>query len=135
MAWTLSLVSKTSMDVRKAVGLALRGTNSSYYSRFEPAVVGVISSGRPIHEALRSTEVFPRQFVDTIEAGEDAGKLVTALEHLSNEYEQRGAAMSAVLTKLATMATWLIVSMIIIFFIFRIAAVYIGAINDAAAGF
>ena len=132
MSWTLALVSQTSMDVRKAIGLAVAGTNNAYFTPHEKQIRDVISQGQPIHEALRRTGVFPHEFVDAIEAGETAGKLNESLEFLSREYQARGALMSDTPTKLASFATWAIVASIIIFFIFRVFSVYVGAINSAA---
>ncbi len=132
-AWTLSLVSETSMDVRKALRLAIRGTNSVYYIRHEDEIDQVIARGRPIHEGLRAAGVFPREFVEILETGEESGKIFESLHFLSREYEQRAEAMSGVLTKLASFGTWAIVAAIIIFFIFRIAGFYVSAIQDAAS--
>lgn len=133
MSWTLALVSQTSMDVREAIGLSVAGTNNAYYTPHEQRIRDVISQGRPIHEALRETGVFPPDFVNAIEAGETAGKLNATLEYLSREYQARGAMMSDTLTKLASFATWAVVAMIVIFFIFRVFSVYLDAINSAGA--
>ncbi len=131
-AWTLSLASETSMNVRSALRLALRGTNSSYYRNREEVIDRAIVQGRPIHESLRAAGVFPREFVEILETGEVSGKLSDALHFLAREYQQRAEAMSGVLTKLASLGTWMAVALIIIFFIFRLASFYIGAIQDAA---
>lgn len=131
-AWTLSLVSETSMNVRKGVRLALRGMGSAYFGRHEQVIDQTIAQGRPIHEGLRAAGVFPREFVEILETGEVSGKLSDSLQFLAREYEQRAEAMSGVLVKLASFGTWLIVAMIIIFFIFRLASIYLGAIQNAA---
>lgn len=133
MSWTLELVSQTSMDVRQALGLSIAGTGNEYYTAQAQSVRDVISQGRPIHEALREAGVFPRDFVDAIEAGEIAGKINQALGHLSREYQSRAALMSDTLTKLASFGTWLIVALIVIFAIFRVFSVYLDAINSAGA--
>ena len=134
MAWTLSLVSNTAMDVKQGAALALRSSQNLHYTRHQDSIRQTIASGRRIHEALREVRAFPAEFVDTIEAGEEAGSLVSSLEYLSREYQSRAEAMSEILGKIAAFATWAVVAGIIIFFIFRIFSIYLGAIQGAIDG-
>ncbi len=131
MSWTLSLASNTSMDVRKALDLSIAATGNGLYTRHLPAVRHAISKGRPIYEALQATNAFPVEFIDTIEAGETAGKLNDSLDFLSREYQARASLMSETLTTIAAVGTWCITAAITIFFIFRVFSVYLNAINGA----
>jgi type IV pilus assembly protein PilC len=131
-AWTLSLTAETSMNVRTALRLALQSTGTSFYGNHGATIDRAIAQGCPIHEGLRAAGVFPREFVEILETGEISGKLSRALDFLAREYQQRAEAMSHVLTRLATMGTWLAVAAIMIFMIFRLASFYVGALQGAA---
>ena len=126
ISWVLKLLLNVEMDLRRVLPLALQSTGSDYYSRHAEAMVADVVAGATLYEAFAHTGVFPTDFVDAIEVGEQSGKLVESMGRLSDRYEQQAKTALSALAVLAGIATWLGVAGIIIFLIFRIASFYVG---------
>jgi hypothetical protein len=75
--------------------------------------------GREIYEALSDTGVFPREFLDTLEVGERAGRLPESMAILSRQYQEQARRSMATLTVLAGFGVWAMVAALIILMIFR----------------
>jgi type II secretory pathway component PulF len=135
LAWSLHLTLDTGMDLLKALPLSLRSMRYAMYTDKIEAVTLGVRKGIPIHEALEATEVFPRDFVDSLEVGEQAGRLPESLVILSKQYQEQAQRALATLTVVAGFAVWALVAALIIMVVVRMFLFYIGMINAAAKGF
>jgi len=134
LAWSLHLTMETSMDLGRALLLSLRSTRNARYTDDGERIVTAIVGGQGICEALEATGAYPREFLDTVEVGEQSGRLPESMAILSRQYQDRARRALATLTMLAGFAVWAVVAAIIIVMIFRLAFFYIGTIEDAAQG-
>jgi type IV pilus assembly protein PilC len=134
MAWSMHLTLNTEMDLRHVMPLALRSTGFEWYERHARQVVEDIVSGQEIHEALGHTRAFPVDFLAVIEVGETTGELVESMGRLTEQYEEQAQAAMSILSRIAGFGVWAAVACLIIFMIFRIFSVYLGAINNALNG-
>jgi type II secretory pathway component PulF len=132
LAWSLHLTLNTGMDVRRAIRLSLRSTQNARFTDQIRRIDDAIAAGSTIHEAFADAGGYPADFLDAMHIGEETGKLVEAMEHLSRQYEDRAKVALATLMVLAGLAVWCLVAAVIIAIIFRLAMFYIGTINDAA---
>ena len=83
---------------------------------------------------MAETGIFPPRIIDTIAVGERSGQLAETMELLSEQYQDEARAALTVLTRLAGIGVWLLVSGLIIFLIFRIFSQYLGVLNNAING-
>ena len=120
LAWTLSLTTNTSMDIRAAVRLAQASTHNAYYTRHVPSVDESLLEGEQIHVALRRTGAYPDEFVDVVETGEESGRLTEAMTTLSRQFQERAFAALALLTMLAGFAIWGLIVVLIGAIVIRI---------------
>ena len=130
MCWALALSNDSGMSARRAMALSLRATHFAYYTAVSDVVDKDILAGREMHEALQDTGRFPREFIDTLAAGEMTGQIPETLLRLSDEYRSRAELLSQTITKIASFAVWAFVALIIIVFIFKLASIYLGMIYD-----
>jgi type IV pilus assembly protein PilC len=131
LAWSMHLTMAAGMELRRALALSLASTQNVRYTSHTDGVLAAIRSGREIHEAFRATGVFPPQFLDAIEVGEQSGRLVESLARLSDGYQEEARSAMQTFTTLAGFAVWAAVALLIIAVIFRLFGFYAGAINDA----
>ena len=89
--YALQLVFDTSMDLRKALPLALDATGNDYYRQQGPQIAASIGRGMTLHQALDATGAFPRELLDAIAVGEQSGMLAETMQRQSNEYRDRAA--------------------------------------------
>jgi type IV pilus assembly protein PilC len=134
MSWALALSNDAGMSARRTMALSLRATQAGYYMAATKAVDQDIIAGKEMHEALRGTNKFTAEFLETLEAGEMTGQIPETLLRLSDQYRQRAEVLSQTIAQVASFVVWAMVAIIIIICIFKIAMIYIGALNDAAAG-
>lgn len=130
LAWALHLTMSTGMDVRRAVRLSLTAARNALYADLIKPIDRWLASGSSLHEAFANTGEFPREFLDTLEVGEQSGKLSESMDHLAAQYRDRAKAALAALTMLAGFAVWCMVALVIILLIFRLFMFYIGTINS-----
>ncbi len=132
--WSLQLTLNTEMSLRKALSLAFASTLNAHFSRHAGDVLQRIRDGNELTETLSSTGVFPGDFIDAVNVGEQTGQLFETMGVLSEHYQEEGRDAIRALAKVASGTVWLLVVGLIVMIIFRIAMVYVGIINDAANG-
>jgi type II secretory pathway component PulF len=130
---TLALSLGAGLDPIRSVKLSLDSTDSDYYRTggqvFETAVR---DRGDTLADGLRATDLFPEPFLHLVEVAEMSGTESESIDHVADEYEERAKMAMRTLSGIATAVVWLIVAGTLIFFIFRLISVYIGALNWAA---
>lgn len=131
LAWTMNLTLDAGMDLSRALPLCLRSTGSVYYSDHATEIVQAIRAGHEIAEAFADAKVFPRDFLDTLDAGERAGRLPETMQIVSNDYQDQAQRALSLLTAMAGYGVWVLVAMMIISMIFRVASGYLGMLNNA----
>ncbi len=134
MAWSLHLTMGTGMDVRRAMRLSLRSTNNARYTDRAEQIERDIENGQSIHAALANTEAFPLEFLDHLAVAEESGQLAESMDRLAQQYHEHARTALAALAKSGGLAIWLVIVTVIVFLIFRLAASYVGMINNAIPG-
>jgi type IV pilus assembly protein PilC len=127
--WALQLVFDTSMDLRKALPLALDATGNDYYRQQGPQIASNIGRGMTLHQALAETGAFPRELLDAIAVGEQSGMLSETMQRQSNEYRDRAAVAISVIAQVLGYIVWAAVAALIVMLIFRVFGAYIGQIE------
>ena len=134
IAWSLQLTFNTSMSVRRALRLSLNSAQNPYYTDLFDLIHQAIASGETVYEAFLGTGVFPAEFLDTLQVGEDSGQIVETMARLSKLYQAKASAAMATLAVIGGFLIWLLVAAILIMLIFRVAFFYLNTINNAVNG-
>ena len=130
LAWTLHLTDETGMDLREAIPLALGSTDNAFYYGQRKEIVAQINDGSTLCMAMEAAGGYPRDFLDTLEVGEETGQISESMGRLSRQYEEQAQKAMAVLTTVAGFAVWAAVATILVVVIFRLFFVgYLGQIN------
>ncbi|MBN1588837.1 MAG: type II secretion system F family protein [Pirellulales bacterium] len=132
LAWVMHLTMSTGMDVRRAMRLSLESTNHAQYLDHVSTVDRWIAQGGSIHEAFVEAGGYPAEFLDTLQVGEESGRMVESMRNLSEQYQDRARVALAALMTIAGFAVWALVALLIAVMIIRIfMTAYLGPINDA----
>lgn len=132
LAWTLSMALNAGVEARRAMSLALDSTQNPYFTAHKATADAVILRGGEFHEALRSTGVFPQDFLDELENAEVAGTQTESLLRLADQYRERAETSSKVLAMLAGFAIWAMIAVVFLFVIISLVLnLYIAPINEA----
>jgi type IV pilus assembly protein PilC len=127
--WAMQLIFDTSMDLRKALPLALDATGNDFYRQLGPRVARNIGQGMTLHLALAETGAFPRELLDVISVGEQSGMLQETMERQASEYRERAASAISILAQVFGYIVWAAVAAFIVMLIFRVAGMYVGTIE------
>lgn len=128
--WALQLVLDTSMDLRKALPLALDASGNDYYRELGPKVANNIQRGMSLHMALAETHAFPGDLLDAMAVGEETGMLAETMQRQSAEFQRRAATAISVIAQMIGYAVWAAVAVLIIVLIFRVFMPYVDNINN-----
>jgi type IV pilus assembly protein PilC len=128
--WALQLILDTSMDLRKALPLALDATGNDYYRGLGPQVANNIQRGMTLTASLADTGAFPGELLDAIAVGEQTGMLSETMQRQSTEYQRRAALAIGIIAQVFGYLIWALVAAMIIVLIFRVMGPYIGMIED-----
>ncbi len=134
MAWTLSLSLNSGLDARRSMKLALRSTQNNYYMSQMDIVDESILTGREFHESLRQTDLFPDEFLNSLETAEISGTHGETLGRVADEYRTRARSAAAALTATASFAIWIMVMIFLVLMILRLFMFYLGNITGALEG-
>ena len=100
---------------------------------FDP-IHQAIASGETVYEAFLGTGVFPSDFLDTLQVGEESGQIVETMARLSKLYQAKASTAMTALAVIGGFLIWLLVAAILVVLIFRVAFFYLNTINNAVNG-
>lgn len=124
LCWSLGLLLESGMDIRRAVPYAFDATGSYYFTEHQLQVSTSLQEGEELFVALLSTGIFPHDFLDVLQVGEQSGRLDESMLRLADNYEDRARSAIATLTMIAGFATWAIVAAMIVAIIVNMVAGY-----------
>lgn len=130
-SWAYALTQNAGMPIRPSLESSLKATGNGAYVAAIPMVVGLVSEGDELSVALKETRLFPRDYLELVRVGETSGTVPETLERLSPQLEDQARRSLAALTATLAWVIWGMVAGIIIFFIFRIAMMYVNLLNSA----
>jgi len=131
LAWAMHLTMSTGMEVRNALKLSLLSTQNARYIDQIPEILAEITAGNSIYGAFFTAGGYPPDFLDTLDVGEQSGKIVESMETLSRQYQEHAKLALAAISIIAGWAVWAAVAAVIITLIFRLFSFYLGQINAA----
>ena len=112
------------MDIRRVIPYAFRATGSHFFKQYQATVSKSLRQGEELFLALLRTGIFPDDFLDPLQVGEQSGRLDETMLLLAVHYEERARAAVGTLTKIAGFGVWAIVAMMIIGVIVNMVAGY-----------
>jgi type IV pilus assembly protein PilC len=110
----------------------LRAAGNAAFAEAEERVVAMVKAGREISEALRTCSAFPEEFIDIITVAEVSGQIPEVMIRQAEHYREEAARRLKALTRFSSIAVYCLVGVMLIIAIFRIASVYLNAVNAAA---
>jgi type II secretory pathway component PulF len=131
LTWALSMATDSDLPPDKAVELAVKSTQNSYYTEFLEQMRLAIRRGGEMHDAFRSTGRYPDDFLDALQTGELSGRVSETLQILSKDYDERAKMWYRGLAVACGMLVFFMVAAVMIFLIFQVAQIYLGTLNEA----
>ena len=129
-AWCFSLTQKAGMDIRPSLDASFRAAENGAFSAAAPFVWNDVAAGETLTDSFRNSRVFPEEFLQIVATAEETGTVPEQLHRLSHIFEEQAIRTMRKLTMLISGAVWLFTGGLIVFFIFRLALLYVGILQD-----
>jgi type IV pilus assembly protein PilC len=130
----LGLTLETAMPMRQALRLSLRASGNEAFVARTDVVLDALRRGDDVAVALAGSRLFAEEFVHIVEVAEESGRLAEEMQRQTVHYQEESSRRLTVLNMLAGFGVWLLVAVLIIIAIFRIAMVYLNALDPANYG-
>ena len=130
-SWAFSLTQQAGMSINPSLESSLKATGNGAFAAVTPMVTAMITEGEDLSFALKETNLFPRDYLELVRVGEASGTVPETLDRLSPQLEEQARRSLSAMTTALGWVIWSMVATLIIFFIFRIALMYIGLLNNA----
>ncbi len=132
-AWCFSLTQGAGMSIKPSLTSSLNATANGAFIAANPIIWNEIYDGATLGDALRAPKLFPSEFLHFVDTAEQTGTVPEAMNRMSKHFDDEAQRALKFLTVVAARMVWAAVAVMIVFFIFRIAMVYVGMLNGAAA--
>jgi type II secretory pathway component PulF len=128
VAWAMNLTFGAGLDVVRSIRLSLATSGNAFYDELGEPITDSILQGNSVYEAFSSTGRFPREFLDTLQAGEQGGRITESMGLLARQYQEYARDAIKILATIGGFAVWAMVAAILVFLILRIAMFYVGSL-------
>jgi type IV pilus assembly protein PilC len=130
-SWCFALTQQAGMSIRPSLECSLKATANGAFIAANPIIWDAVAKGETLTEALTESKLFPEDFLQFVDTAEQTGTVPEQLDRMSHLFEDEAQRAMLRLTRFFSSAVWTCVTLIIVFFILRIAMLYIGMINSA----
>jgi type IV pilus assembly protein PilC len=131
----LQMSVEAGLRAEKTLHYCFRATCNSAFMAGESRAVEVVKKGNELSEALVTSRApFPDEFREMIRMGEETGNMSEVMERLALRYREESERRMKTAAQITSYAIYGMVAIIIIIAIFKIANIYLGALNAAAGG-
>jgi type IV pilus assembly protein PilC len=130
----LSMTLGTALPLRHVLDLSLRAAGNEAFTAGRDAAQDAVRRGDELTAALSRTRAFTLEFLHVVEVAEESGRLSEEMYRQMEHYREESTRRLQMLTMAVSWLVWLLVAILIIIAIFRIAMVYLDAINPSNYG-
>ncbi len=129
-AVALRMCAEAGLRAETTLHYCFRATCNSRFQSGEARAIEVVKRGGELLEAIDASRApFPVEFRETLRVGEETGNTSETMERLANRYREDAERKMKIAAQFTGYAIYAMVALMIIFFIFRIAGVYLTALG------
>ena len=125
----LQLTLDSGLAIARALRLSLRATGNAAYAAAADGVARVLKSGETLTDALTESRLFPEEFLHIVASAEEVGSVPEAMRQQTEYYHEEASRRLRGLAQAATMGLWVLYAAFMVWMIFKIAGVYLGALG------
>lgn len=126
----LSLMLNAGVDARRAVRAAYMASGNHFFLSGLDESLKQVESNRALAQIFEAPNVFPREFIESLEVGELSGSETHFLEKLAYEYRERARFSLKQLGIFLSTGIWICIAGFIAFIVIRMFMQYVGLITS-----
>lgn len=133
-AVALRMCAEAGLRAEETLHYCFRATANSAFQRGEERAVAVAKKGGELTDALEASGApFPHDFREMLLTGEETGNTSEVMDRLAVRLQEEAVRKLKFAAQMTGYAIYGAVALMVIFFIFRIASVYLGMLGAAGA--
>jgi type IV pilus assembly protein PilC len=133
-SWAFAVTQQSGMSIEPSLESSFKATANGAYIAAFPKVWSMMEAGESLGDSLAATGLFTEEFLQMVHSAEASGTVPEMLDHLSPQFEEEARLSLKTLTTGLGWTVYLLVAMFIIFLIFRVFSIYLGALDSALQG-
>jgi len=130
-SWAFALTQQSGMSIKPSIETSMKATANGAFLKTTGQVWTDLQNGDFLGDALKKTNLFPEEFVETVQVAENTGTVPEQLARLSPQFEEDARRKLSMLATTLGWVVWCCVAVFIIVLIFRVAQIYLGALEQA----
>ena len=130
-SWCFALTQQAGMSIKPSLECSLKATSNGAFQMAQPLIWQELAEGETLADALTASKLFPNEYLQFVATAEETGTVPEQLDRMSHLFEDDAHRAMHRMTAIFSGVIWAGVAGIVIFFIFRIAMMYVGLLNDA----
>jgi len=130
-SWCFALTQQAGMSIKPSLECSLKATSNGAFQMAQPLIWQELADGETLADALTASKLFPNEYLQFVATAEETGTVPEQLDRMSHLFEDDAHRAMHRMTAIFSGVIWAGVAGIVIFFIFRIAMMYVGLLNDA----
>ncbi len=125
----LRLTADSGLSILKVAKLSLEATGNALFFSKADAMVSALKNGATLTDALHQSQLFDEEFLHIVAAAEEGGRVPEMMQHQAEYWHEEASRRLTTLARLLTFGMWLLYAGFMVYMIFRIAGVYLGALG------
>lgn len=129
-SWCFALTQGAGMPIRPSIESSLKATANGAFTAAIPEVWRQLSEGETLAESLRSTRLFPTEYLHLVETGEQTGTVPETLDRMSKHFDEDAHRAMTWMTTILARVIWGLVACFIGFIVISFFMKYVEMINS-----
>jgi len=129
-SWCFALTQQAGMSIKPSLKASLKATANGAFIAAIPGVWQELKEGQTLTEALKSSRLFPVEYLHVVDTAEQSGTVPEALDRLSHTFDEDAHRAMTWLTSMIARGIWGLVALFIGFIVINFFLTYIEMINS-----
>lgn len=130
-SWAFYLTQNAGMPIDDSLESSLRATSNGAFIAATDHMVREIRSGETLTDSFISSQLFPVEFIQTVDVAETSGTVPEALHRLSPQFEENARRSLKALATTASWVCWFGVAAFVIYIVISIVMWYLSQLQGA----
>jgi len=129
-SWCFALTQHAGMPLKPSLESSLRATANGAFIAGIPGIWQQLADGETLTDALKSSGLFPVEFLHIVDTAEQTGTVPESLERMSHHFDEDAHRAMTWMTTLLARMIWGMVALFIAFIVIKFFMAYVAIINS-----
>lgn len=129
-SWCFALTQQAGMNIKPSLEASLKATANGAFIASTDNVWMQVKEGETLTDALRSTRLFPIEFLHMVDTAEQSGTVPESLHRMSHTFDTDAHRAMTWLTAVLARVIWGLVAAFIIFIVVKFFMQYVAMLNS-----